>query len=145
MPSIGVIQLSTMVQNGTKQNIRLVRSRQVCRNRSRDASCMWWLLLCSRKPPEFFKELVNLLSSSFFNSAVFILFLIQELTVAEIRQEPFLLSPCLVSVSGLTCNTTGKHVFVAFPIEIRPGSSILVTATCQSLVCFQPTELPPDC
>lgn len=65
--------------------------------------------------------------------------------MAEIRQEPFLLSLWLVSVSGLTCNTTGKHAFVAFPVKIRPGSLFLVTATCQSLVCFQPAGLPPDC
>lgn len=73
---------------------------------------------------------------------MFILFLIQELEVAEIRQEPFLLFLCLVSVSGLTCTTTGKHAFVAFLVEIRPGSLLSVTATCQPLVCVQPAKLP---
>lgn len=73
---------------------------------------------------------------------MFILFLIQELSVAEIRQGPLLLSLRLVSVSGLTCTTTGKHAFVAFPVEIRPGSLFPVTATCQPLVCVQPAKLP---
>lgn len=63
--------------------------------------------------------------------------------MAEIRQEPLLLSLRLVSVSGLTCTTTGKHAFVAFPVEIRPGSLFPVTATCQPLVCVQPAKLPP--
>lgn len=116
MPSIWIVQRSTMVRN-VKQNIRPVRCRQVCTNWPGIHVSPWWLLLCSRKLPAFLIKLLNFLSFSLllfpFVLTVLHLFsaLIQELIVAEIRPEPFPLSPCLVSVSGLTCNTTGEtHV-----------------------------------